>query len=69
MNSKSNTIITSLVWVKKGFCKAIPIEYQEEDEKLIEVKKIEDKLKKLLIINLERVNLLVKKRSRKLLLK
>jgi hypothetical protein len=65
MNSKSNTIITSLMWVKKGFCKAIPIEYQEEDDKLIEVKKIEDKLKKLFIIKIERVNSLVKKRSKK----
>jgi len=53
------------MWVKKGFCKAIPIEYQEEDDKLIEVKKIEDKLKKLFIIKIERVNSLVKKRSKK----
>ena len=34
------------MWVKKGFCRAIPIEYQEEDENLQEVKKIEARMKK-----------------------
>ena len=67
MNSKSNTIITSLMWVKKGFCKAIPIEYQEEDEKLNEVKKIEADMKKSLLIKVEKVNSQGKKLSRKLL--
>ena len=46
MNSKSKTIITTLMWVKKGFCKPIPIEYEEEEDKLKDVKEMESKLKK-----------------------
>jgi periodic tryptophan protein 1 len=34
------------MWVKKGFCRPIPIEYQEEEEKFTEVKNIEALMKK-----------------------
>jgi hypothetical protein len=42
----SKSIITSLVWVKKGFARAIPLEYEMEEEKVKEHKKVEQKLKK-----------------------
>ena len=47
----SNTIITSLFWVKKGWARSIPLEYEEvnnieEDPKYQKVKKIKKKLEK-----------------------
>lgn len=43
MTSKS--IITSLVWIKKGYAKSIPIEYEEEITNIKKFKKVEKKLK------------------------
>lgn len=44
----SNTIITSIFWVRKGWAKAIPLEYEEinSSSKMKEVTKINNKLKK-----------------------
>jgi hypothetical protein len=42
----SKSIITSLSWVRKGFARAIPLEYEYQDEEIMKQKKLEDKLKK-----------------------
>jgi hypothetical protein len=42
----SRSIITSLIWIKKGFARAIPLEYEIEETKIKEAKKVEQKLKK-----------------------
>ena len=47
----SNTIITSLFWVKKGWARSIPLEYEEvnnieSDPKFQKVSKIKKKLEK-----------------------
>ena len=47
----SNTIITSLFWVKKGWARSIPLEYEEvnnieSDPKYQKVSKIKKKLEK-----------------------
>jgi hypothetical protein len=42
----SKSIITSLIWVKKGFARSIPKEYEMEAERLEEDRKFEKKLKK-----------------------
>jgi hypothetical protein len=42
----SKSIITSLIWIKKGFARSIPKEYEIEPARLEEDKKFEKKLKK-----------------------
>lgn len=42
----SRAIITSLIWVKRGFASAIPIEYEEEEEKIKECLEVNKKLQK-----------------------
>jgi hypothetical protein len=42
----SRSIITSLTWIKKGFARPIPLEYEIEETQLKEAKKVEQKLKK-----------------------
>lgn len=41
----SKAIITSLVWIKKGYAKSIPIEYEQEIMQIKKYKKVEKKLK------------------------
>ena len=41
----AKTIITSLIWIKKGFAKSIPLEYEFEEDQIKEQKKLEQKLK------------------------
>ncbi len=41
----SKAIITSLVWIRKGCAKSIPIEYEQEISQLKKYKKVEKKLK------------------------
>ena len=52
----SNTIITSLFWVRKGWARSIPLEYEEDnniesDPKYQKVSKIKKKLEKKKEIN------------------
>jgi hypothetical protein len=42
----SKSIITSLAWVRKGFARSIPLEYEYQEEDMKKQKKIEEKLKK-----------------------
>ncbi len=51
----SKSIITSLSWVKKGFARSIPLEYEYQDEEMKKQKKVEEKLKKLNLINIGKV--------------
>jgi hypothetical protein len=46
MNDKA--IITSLIWVNKGYAKSVPLENieEEEDEKMLEIKEKTEILKK-----------------------
>lgn len=41
----SKSIITSLVWIKKGYAKSIPMEYEEEVSKINKYKNVEKKIK------------------------
>ena len=41
----SKSIITSLIWIKKGHAKSIPIEYEQEAAQMKKYKKVEKKLK------------------------
>jgi periodic tryptophan protein 1 len=41
----SKSIITSLTWVKKNWARAIPIEYEEQEETIKEYKKLQAKIK------------------------
>ena len=52
----SNTIITSLFWVRKGWARSIPLEYEEvnnieSDPKYQKVSKIKKKVRKRRKIN------------------
>jgi len=47
----SKSIITSLVWIKKGFAKSIPVEYEQEVTQIKKYKKVEKKLKEYFIFN------------------
>ena len=42
----SKSIITSLIWIKKGFAKTIPIELEEESSNIKKYKNVEKKLKR-----------------------
>jgi hypothetical protein len=42
----SKSIITSLAWVRKGFARPIPLEYEYQEEEIKEQKKVQEKLKK-----------------------
>jgi hypothetical protein len=42
----SKSIITSLAWVRKNFARAIPLEYEYQEEEIKKQKKVEEKLKK-----------------------
>jgi len=41
----SKSIITSLVWIKKGYAKSIPLEYEQEITQIKKFKNVEKKLK------------------------
>lgn len=41
----SKSIITNLTWIKKNWAKAIPIEYEEQEETIKEFKKLQSKIK------------------------
>lgn len=42
----SKSIITSLVWIKKGYARSIPVELEEDIQEIKKYKKVEKKIKR-----------------------